>query len=42
MVKCWSSIGYSLALCETLNFARVAERRNVLQPSLTYAVQNLG
>jgi DNA-binding transcriptional LysR family regulator len=35
-------IGYSLALCETLNFARVAERRNVFQLSLTHAAQNLG
>ena len=34
-------INYFLALCETLNFARAAERCNVSQPSLTRAVQKL-
>jgi DNA-binding transcriptional LysR family regulator len=34
-------IRYFLALCETLNFARAAERCNVSQPSLTRAVQKL-
>src|SRR2546429_236839 len=34
-------IRYYLALCETLNFARAAERCNVSQPSLTRAVQKL-
>jgi DNA-binding transcriptional LysR family regulator len=34
-------IKYFLALCETLNFARAAERCNVSQPSLTRAVQKL-
>jgi len=34
-------IRYFLALCETLNFARAAERCNVSQPSLTRTVQKL-
>jgi DNA-binding transcriptional LysR family regulator len=34
-------IKYFLALCETLNFARAAERCNISQPSLTRAVQKL-
>src|SRR6516162_5107881 len=34
-------IRYFVALCETLNFARAAERCNVSQPSLTRAVQKL-
>jgi DNA-binding transcriptional LysR family regulator len=34
-------IKYFLTLCETLNFARAAERCNVSQPSLTRAVQKL-
>ena len=34
-------IRYFLTLCETLNFARAAERCNVSQPSLTRAVQKL-
>jgi len=34
-------IKYFLALCETLNFARAAERCNVSPPSLTRAVQKL-
>jgi DNA-binding transcriptional LysR family regulator len=34
-------IRYFLALCETLNFARAAERCGVCQPSLTRAVQKL-
>jgi LysR family transcriptional regulator, hydrogen peroxide-inducible genes activator len=34
-------IRYYLALCETLNFARAAEKCNVSQPSLTRAVQKL-
>jgi LysR family hydrogen peroxide-inducible transcriptional activator len=34
-------IRYFLALCETLNFGRAAERCNVSQPSLTRAVQKL-
>ena len=34
-------IKYFFALCETLNFARAAERCNVSQPSLTRAVQRL-
>ena len=34
-------IKYFLALCETLNFARAAERCEVSQPSLTRAVQKL-
>lgn len=32
---------YFLALCETLNFTRAAERCNVAQPSLTRAISNL-
>jgi len=34
-------IRYFLALCDTLNFARAAERCHVSQPSLTRAVQKL-
>jgi DNA-binding transcriptional LysR family regulator len=34
-------IRYFLALCETLNFTRAAERCNVSQPSLTRAIQLL-
>ena len=34
-------VRYFLALCDTLNFARAAERCNVSQPSLTRAVQKL-
>lgn len=34
-------IKYFLALCETLNFARAAERCNVSQPSLSRAIQKL-
>jgi LysR family transcriptional regulator, hydrogen peroxide-inducible genes activator len=34
-------VKYFLTLCETLNFARAAERCNVSQPSLTRAVQKL-
>src|SRR5262249_22274776 len=34
-------IRYFLALCETLNFARAAEKCHVSQPSLTRAVQKL-
>src|SRR5215471_8951292 len=34
-------IRYFLALCETLNFARAAEKCNVSQPSLTRTVQKL-
>ena len=34
-------IRYFLALCETLNFARAAERCHVSQPSLTRAIQKL-
>jgi DNA-binding transcriptional LysR family regulator len=34
-------IRYFVALCDTLNFARAAERCNVSQPSLTRAVQKL-
>jgi len=34
-------IRYFLALCETLNFTRAAERCNVSQPSLTRAIKNL-
>jgi LysR family hydrogen peroxide-inducible transcriptional activator len=34
-------IRYFLALCDTLNFARAAERCGVSQPSLTRAVQKL-
>jgi len=34
-------VKYFLALCETLNFARAADRCHVSQPSLTRAVQKL-
>jgi DNA-binding transcriptional LysR family regulator len=34
-------VKYFLALCDTLNFARAAERCRVCQPSLTRAVQKL-
>lgn len=34
-------IRYFLALCETLNFTRAAEKCNVTQPSLTRAIQGL-
>jgi len=34
-------IRYFLALCETLNFTRAAERCNVAQPTLTAAIKNL-
>lgn len=34
-------IRYFLALCETLNFARAAERCSVCQPSMTRAIQKL-
>jgi len=34
-------IRYFMVLCQTLNFARAAERCGVSQPSLTRAVQNL-
>ena len=34
-------IRYFVALCETLNFARAAERCGVSSPSLTRAVQKL-
>ncbi|MGH6718752.1 MAG: LysR family transcriptional regulator [Alphaproteobacteria bacterium] len=34
-------VRYVLAVCETLNFTRAAERCNVTQPSLTRAVQKL-
>jgi DNA-binding transcriptional LysR family regulator len=34
-------VRYFLAVCETLNFTRAAERCNVAQPSLTRAIQNL-
>jgi len=34
-------VRYFLALCETLNFARAAERCHVSQPSLTRAIQKL-
>jgi DNA-binding transcriptional LysR family regulator len=34
-------IRYFLALCDTLNFRRAAERCNVSQPSLTRAIQKL-
>ncbi len=32
-------VKYFLALCETLNFTRAAEKCNVSQPSLTRAIQ---
>ena len=34
-------IRYFLALCETLNFTRAAERCNISQPALTRAIKNL-
>ncbi|HXV22981.1 MAG TPA: LysR family transcriptional regulator [Alphaproteobacteria bacterium] len=34
-------IRYFLAICETLNFTRAAERCNVTQPALTRAIQKL-
>ena len=34
-------IRYFLAVCDTLNFTRAAERCNVSQPALTRAVQKL-
>ena len=34
-------IRYFVAVCETLNFTRAAERCNVSQPALTRAIQNL-
>lgn len=34
-------VRYFLAVCETLNFTRAAERCNVSQPSLTRAIQGL-
>jgi len=34
-------IRYFLAVCETLNFTKAAERCHVTQPSLTRAIQNL-
>ena len=34
-------ICYFLALCDTLNFTRAAERCNVSQPALTRAIQHL-
>ena len=34
-------VRYFLALCETLNFTRAAEKCNVSQPSLTRAIQTL-
>jgi DNA-binding transcriptional LysR family regulator len=34
-------IRYFLAVCDTLNFTRAAERCNVSQPSLTRAIKNL-
>ena len=34
-------VRYFLALCETLNFTRAAEKCNVTQPSLTWAIQAL-
>ena len=34
-------IRYFLAVCDTLNFTRAAERCNVAQPSLTRAVKLL-
>src|SRR5262249_53154918 len=34
-------VRYFLALCETLNFARAAEKCHVSQPSLTRAIQKL-
>src|SRR6185437_1258429 len=34
-------IRYFLAVCETLNFTRAAERVNVTQPALTRAIQKI-
>jgi DNA-binding transcriptional LysR family regulator len=34
-------VRYFLAVCDTLNFTRAAERCNVSQPSLTRAIQKL-
>ena len=34
-------IRYFIALCDTLNFTRAAERCNVSQPALTRAIQHL-
>ena len=34
-------IRYFLAVCETLNFTRAAEKCNVTQPALSRAVQQL-
>ncbi len=34
-------IRYFLAVCETLNFTRAAERVNVTQPALTRAIQKM-
>src|SRR5690242_16525712 len=34
-------IRYCLAVCDTLNFTRAAERCNVTQPALTRAIQKL-
>ena len=34
-------IRYFLALSETLNFTKAAERCNVAQPSLTHAIHSL-
>ena len=34
-------VRYFVALCETLNFTRAAERSNVSQPSLTRAIKLL-
>ena len=34
-------VRYFLAVCETMNFTRAAERCNVSQPSLTRAIKNL-
>ena len=36
-----TEIRYFLAVCETLNFHRAAERCHVTQPALTRAVQKL-
>jgi len=36
-----SQVRYFLALCETLNFTRAAEKCNVTQPSLTRAIHAL-
>ncbi len=34
-------VRYFLAVCETLNFTRAADRCNVAQPSLTKAIKKL-